>query len=170
MQVVHEFGHVVATWGTGGTVTNVVLHPLAISRTDVSPNPSPMIVVWGGPMIGIVLPLVIWAVMRAGKWTDWQLAQFFAGFCLLANGLYLGVGSFERIGDAGDMLRLGSPIWMLWLFGIVTAPLGLWMWHGLGETFGLGQRKGQVDPRLAYASAAMLLITVALELCFSSRL
>jgi hypothetical protein len=37
MMTVHEFGHVLAAWGTGGTVTRVVLHPFAISRTDVSP-------------------------------------------------------------------------------------------------------------------------------------
>ena len=28
MQVVHEFGHVLAAWATGGEVTRVVLQPL----------------------------------------------------------------------------------------------------------------------------------------------
>jgi len=45
MQIIHEAGHVLAAWVTGGTVTAVVLHPLAISRTDVAPNPSPLTVV-----------------------------------------------------------------------------------------------------------------------------
>jgi hypothetical protein len=42
---------------TGGTVERVVLHPLSISRTDVSPNPHPVAVVWLGPIVGSVVPL-----------------------------------------------------------------------------------------------------------------
>jgi hypothetical protein len=50
MQAVHEFGHMLHAWLSGGRVVQVVLHPLAISRTDVEPNPSPQFVVWGGPL------------------------------------------------------------------------------------------------------------------------
>src|SRR5208337_624939 len=53
MMAVHELGHVVAAVATGGKVEKVVLHPLMISRTDVSPNPSPLIVVWAGPIVGV---------------------------------------------------------------------------------------------------------------------
>ena len=41
MMAFHEVGHVVGAVITGGTVERVVLHPLTISRTDVSPNPNP---------------------------------------------------------------------------------------------------------------------------------
>jgi hypothetical protein len=64
--------------------------------------------------------------------------RFFAGFCLVANGLYIGLGSFGRVGDCGEMLRHGSPPWHLWLFGAITVPAGFWLWHGLGPAFGLG--------------------------------
>jgi hypothetical protein len=67
-----------------------------------------------------------------------HLLRFFAGFCLIANGAYIAAGSFQSIGDAGDLLHHGTPIWMLWLFGIVTIPAGLLMWNGLGKHFGLG--------------------------------
>ncbi|MCU0880337.1 MAG: M50 family metallopeptidase, partial [Pirellulaceae bacterium] len=131
MQAVHELGHVVGAWLTGGTVERVVLHPLAISRTDVAPNPEPLVVVWAGPIVGILLPLAAWGIVayaaRQGAWA----VRFFAGFCLLANGLYIGIGSFEGVGDAGDMLRAGSPIWTLWLFGLIAAPAGLALWNGL---------------------------------------
>jgi len=33
MQAVHEFGHVLGAWLTGGRVERVVLSPLTISRT-----------------------------------------------------------------------------------------------------------------------------------------
>ena len=41
MMAVHEFGHVLHLWVTGGTVDNVILHPLEISRTDPGKNPWP---------------------------------------------------------------------------------------------------------------------------------
>ena len=59
MQAVHEAGHVLAGWMTGGTVERVILHPLAISRTDMKHNPSLLLVCWGGPVLGVVIPAMI---------------------------------------------------------------------------------------------------------------
>src|SRR5262245_16974732 len=96
----------------------------------------------------------MWGV-AAGRIPGDYVFRFFAGFCLLANGLYVGVGSFAGVGDCGEMLRHGSQLWQLWLFGALTAPLGLWLWHGQGLHFGLGKAKGKVDPRVAYATLAV---------------
>ena len=92
------------------------------------------------------------------------LLRFFAGFCLLANGLYIGIGSFDRIGDCGEMLRHGSELWQLWLFGAVTVPAGLCLWHRQGKHFGLGPAEGQVSRAAAYASlgVCLALITVGI--------
>ena len=49
MQAVHEAGHVLGAWLTGGRVARVVLHPLTISRTDLAENPWPLAVVWARP-------------------------------------------------------------------------------------------------------------------------
>src|SRR5688500_18208519 len=117
LQVVHELGHVLAAWLTGGTVLRVVLDPLTVSRTDVDPNPQPLVVAWAGPIFGALAPLAIWGVLRVFRAPLAWLAQFFAGACLLANGLYLGVGAFNAVGDAGDIIRHGSPHWLLCLFG-----------------------------------------------------
>ena len=168
MQAVHELGHIVSTVTTGGTVTKVVLHPLTISRTDGVGSSHPSLVVWAGPVLGVVLPLALLAASKAAKLKWAYLVQFFAGTCLIANGAYIGAGSFGRIGDAGDLIRQGSPIWSLWLFGIVTVPLGLYLWNGLGPSFGLGPAKGNVDRISAYLSAVLLLLTIVLELTFSS--
>jgi hypothetical protein len=170
MQAVHELGHVLAGSLSGGTVTKVVLHPLSISRTDVAPNPSPLLVVWAGPTIGVILPLLIWRVVRLCRIPLAYLSRFFAGFCLIANGAYIGLGSIEGIGDAGDMLRHGSPSWSLWLFGAVSIPIGFRMWHGLGVHFGLGAAKGQVDIRAVYASIFLFMLTVILTMCLSPKL
>jgi hypothetical protein len=157
MQAVHESGHVLAAWLTGGSVAQVVLNPLTISRTDLAENPRPLLVVWAGPVVGVAAPLLLWAIAAAVRLTGAFVLRFFAGFCLLANGLYVGVGSFDRVGDCGDMLRHGSELWQLWLFGLVTAPAGLWLWHRQGPHFGLGPAKGRVNRRIAWVTLAVFL-------------
>src|SRR3954454_20608537 len=62
MQAVHESGHVLGAWLTGGQVARVVLYPLTISRTDLIHNPRPLVVVWAGPWVGVLVPLVGWAI------------------------------------------------------------------------------------------------------------
>lgn len=165
---VHELGHVLNAIFTGGTVTNVVLHPLAISRTDVQPNLNPIAVAWAGPLFGVLLPVLFWLALWKFKIPGAYLARFFAGLCLIANGAYIGLGSFEKIGDAGDMLRNGSPIWTLWLFGIITVPLGFLLWHRLGAQFGLGESRGHVDPWAAYLSVALLALMLLATILFSA--
>lgn len=137
MMVVHEAGHVVGAWLTGGIVEQVLIHPLAISRTDLSVNPHPLIVVWCGPVLGCLIPLGIWLGIRAMLPSWSHLARFFAGFCCVANGAYLAVGSSDGIGDAGDLLKHGCPAPMLWGFGAILIPLGFALWNGLGPAFGI---------------------------------
>lgn len=162
MQAVHEFGHVLGAWLTGGRIARVVLHPLTISRTDLADNPHPLPVVWAGPVIGVAIPLLLWAIAAVARLPGAFVLRFFAGFCLLANGLYIGVGSFDGVGDCGDMVRNGSALWQLWLFGTVTAPVGLWMWHGQGPHFGLGSAQGEVSRSVTYASLAACVGLLAL--------
>ncbi len=169
MMAAHELGHVAAGWTTGGTVTKVVLHPLAISRTDVWPNPHPLVVVWAGPLLGSTLPLGIWLVLRFFRLPALYLARFLAGFCLIANGAYIGVGSFKQVGDAGEMIRHGTPAWILWAFGGVTFPAGLALWHRLGPHFGLGESRGRVDRRAAYLSLSLLVLFIAAMMLLSPR-
>jgi hypothetical protein len=169
MQAAHELGHVAAAWLTGGKVQKVVLHPLAISRTDVSPNPQPRIVVWAGPVIGALLPLALWGLAAWMKLPGAFALRFFAGFCLLANGLYIGLGSFGGVGDCGEMLRHGSPIWLLWLFGAVAAPAGLRLWHKQGPHFGLGEAQGRVSIGAACGALAVCALLVILGLAIGGE-
>ena len=162
--MVHECGHVLGAWFTGGTVKQVVLHPLTLSRTDLAQNPHPLIVVWAGPMFGVLAPLALWGIAAALRLAGTFVLRFFAGFCLIANGAYIAVGSLERIGDCGEMLRHGSQMWHLWLFGAIVTPLGFWLWHRQGTEFGLGSANGVVDLRLAYVMLAVALVTVVVGL------
>jgi len=164
MQAVHELGHVIGAWVTGGEVARVVLHPLTISRTDLAHNPHPLIVVWAGPILGVLLPLALWGLATAMKTPGAFVLRFFAGFCLVANGLYIGVGSLARIGDCGEMLRHGSPPWQLWLFGLATAPVGLWLCSGQGKHFGLGKDAEPVRADVAYGVMCVFAILLAVGL------
>jgi Peptidase M50B-like len=150
MQDVHELGHGIAARLTGARVSKVVIDPLTISRTDLAENPRPLIVVWGGPVFGALFPIAVWLAAGAARLRGAFLVRFFAGFCLVANGAYIGAGSFNRAGDGGDMLRHGAAPWHLWLFALLTVPAGFWLWNGLGPQFGLGKAAGPVSRQIAY--------------------
>jgi hypothetical protein len=169
MQVVHELGHVIGAVLSGGKVTQVVLLPWTFSRTDVGPNPHPLAVAWAGPVLGALLPLCALLVARALRAPGPYLFRFFAGFCLIANGEYIGVGSFQGLADAGDMLRYGSPQWSLIAFGLLTVPPGLYMWNRLGPHFGFGEAKGSVSRPAAMVSLALLLALAGLEIVLGRR-
>jgi hypothetical protein len=97
----------------------------------------------------------------------------------LANGLYIGLGSLEGVGDAGDLLQHGSPVWTLWLFGLATAPAGLALWNGLGPKFGLGRPgRGRASPRreptpidrpVTYVCMALVAATALVQCLLSHR-
>jgi hypothetical protein len=131
MQIVHETGHVLLGSLTGGQVIAVDLHPLRISQTVVRPNPHPVAEVWGGPLVGCLVPVLLWRAFRLRE--EWPAAclRFFAGFCLIANGSYLGAAIWMPVGDAHELVQLGTSRWLLGLFGLITIPAGLWLWNGL---------------------------------------
>jgi len=131
MMAIHELGHVLGAILTGGIVERVVLHPWAISRTDLSHNPHPLFVAWAGPITGTILPLFLLGVWKALRLPGEFFLKLFAGFCLIANGAYVGFGAFGRIGDAGVLLRHGADDWMLWTFGVSAFAGGLLLWHRL---------------------------------------
>jgi hypothetical protein len=165
MMAVHELGHVAGLWATGGKVAKVVLHPLTISRTDPGLDPHPLPVVWAGPLLGVLLPLGVFGVARMLVLPALYLLRFFAGFCLIANGCYIGVGSIDPVGDARELLRLDVPAWHLALFGIATVPLGLYLWHGQGKYF----ERERVSPTVAVVVFVLLLVTVVAEIAIDAR-
>lgn len=169
MQVVHEFGHVLHAWISGGRVERVVLHPLAISRTDVKPNLFPAFVAWGGAIWGDLIPLAGWLIARRCLWQRTHLAALFASFCLIANGAYLFGGSFGRIGDAGDLLACGMPISALWLFGVTSLGGGFWIWHCYGTDFRLWQNNPSADVSTVRGLALAVGVIVVVELLLSTR-
>ena len=164
MQAVHELGHVIGAAVSGGRVAEIELHPATISYTRLAENPHPLFVAWTGPLVGVAVPIGVFAIAKWQRTPDWFIAQFFAGFCLIANGAYLAFGTIGAVGDAGDLLHHGASLLLLWLFGLVTISGGLWLWNGLGPHFGFAGANGEVSRTAAYGMLALLIATVALEL------
>ena len=160
MMAVHELGHVIGAYVTGGSVTRVVLHPLAISRTDVSPNPRPGIVVWLGPITGCLFPLCLSLVIPKRRAVLHNISRFFAGFCLIANGAYIGVGALDAVGDCREMLHTGTPLWGMITFGVGTVMLGLFVWHRLGSLSSFLRDPSAVPAAWAYRALLVLIIYV----------
>ncbi|MCY2968826.1 MAG: hypothetical protein NT069_35230 [Planctomycetota bacterium] len=96
-----------------------------------------------------------------------HLWRFFAGFCLVTNGLYLAVGVWWGVGDAGDLVRQGSPSWTLLAFGVATVPLGFALWNGQSGSFGLGPHPQPVSWRQAWTAWCVLIATLVAEFQFS---
>jgi len=163
MQVLHEAGHVLVARLTGAEVTKVALHPLILSRTDVAENPSTGRCLGRSPC-WFTVPLLLFALAAAFRAPGVYLFRFFAGFCLVANGVYIGVGHFLAEGaDPWVMMENGSPRWLLVMFGAVAFPLGLYLWHRQGPHFGLGDAKGIVNTRAAFISAGLFLALTGAE-------
>lgn len=173
MMAVHELGHVIGALSSGGRINRVVLHPAAISRTDVQPNPAPVLAVWAGPLLGSLLPVTGLLFLRRVSFYR-SLAMFFAGFSLIANGAYIGVGCLEGIGDAGEMLRHGTPVGIMLIFGICAILWGLWLWHRLGSPRTLvslsenGIPPATIQSR-ARAAASALAVVILIECLLSPR-
>ena len=165
MQVVHEMGHVLGAFLTGGTVSTLDLHPLRISRTDVSPNPHPLVVIWMGPLWGVLAPLALWGVVRrvGSSWN--RHFQFFAGFCLIANGAYRGSAVLEPVGDAADLLQHGAGAWQLLLFAAITVPAGLLLWDHSRGALGIGRQAASISTsRIVVVWGILLLLLVILAM------
>lgn len=161
MMAVHETGHVLAAWATGGHIHRIDLSPIAFSQTHLATNPEPLLVVWAGPVFGVAAPLLVLATthlspVRTRLACCRPLLTFFAGFCLLANGAYLGLGWIDRVGDAGDMMRLGTPLALMIGFGVLCGVAGLILWHRLGPSLGLKRITTPAAVRLQIAEVLTL--------------
>jgi hypothetical protein len=134
MLAVHELGHVLAAWCSGAAVLRVVLLP--ISRTDLSNVEYPLSVYGAGAVIGTLLPVLLWWFVHCVRWKTAYLLRFFAGFCLVANGAYIGY-DFSATGptDAGLLIEYGLYRSFLILFGVLCVSCGLFLWHGQSRYF-----------------------------------
>ena len=118
-----------------GRVQRIHVPFWGFSFTELSANPHPAFVAWGGFVWGCAIPLLVLAVAGIARARGALLAgvRLFAGFCLIANGVYLAAGQIDAVGDAGDLLRGGVPRWVLIAVGALAITCGLLLWHLAGR-------------------------------------
>jgi hypothetical protein len=160
MMLVHECGHMLAAVITGGTVARLEFPLWGFSRTDVSPDPHPLLVTWAGPLAGVALPLLNALIWRTARRPS-ILAGIFSGFCLLANGAYLGAGSLAQVGDTAEILKHAGTLWTLRVVGLFLMTAGLVQWYLLGPALGI-PRTGKPQALFATTLGAVLLIAAGL--------
>jgi hypothetical protein len=136
MMAIHEVGHCLAAWMTGGVVEKVHIPLFGFSQTVLASNPYPLAVAWAGSMGSVAMAALLLGLSRYLNISGQQALRFFAGFSLIANGLYLGLGAFDRVGDCADLLNHGATLWQLVAFGVGASALGMYSWHRMGPLRG----------------------------------
>jgi hypothetical protein len=120
MTFTHESGHVLAGWAGGGTLQHADLAPWRLPHSTFDPDPYPLVTLWGGPVLGVAVPLTAALALRR-RW-GW----FVAHFCLLANGAYLAISwvTGEQYLDAPRLLAHGAYPLAVAAYCLVTIGAG----------------------------------------------
>ena len=120
MTFVHESGHIIGGWCCGGTLKDADLWPWHLPYSLFDPDPRPLVTLWAGPILGVVLPTLLALVIRR----DW--AWFIANFCIIANGVYLAVAwwSGDRFLDTQMLLANGASPFAIGTYCVITIAVG----------------------------------------------
>lgn len=120
MATTHEAGHVVGGWLCGGTLQEARLYPWELPYSTFEPDPHPLVTLWCGPVLGVLVPLAVAAVVRR----PW--AWFVSHFCTLANGCYLAVAwlTGDRFLDTPKLLEQGASPVVIAGYCVLTIGVG----------------------------------------------
>ncbi len=104
MVFTHEMGHIVGGWFCGGTLREADVLPWHLPYSIFAPDPYPLVTLWCGPILGVLVPLILALVLRR------QWIWFIANFCLIANGSYLAMAwvSGDHYLDTHKLLAQGA--------------------------------------------------------------
>lgn len=120
MAFTHEMGHIVGGWCCGGTLQAADLLPWHLPYSIFEPDPKPLVTLWCGPILGVVVPLgLAMAIRREWMW-------FVANFCVLVNGTYLAAAwiSGDRYLDTPQLLEHGARPVTVALYCVLTIGCG----------------------------------------------
>ena len=120
MTFTHELGHVVGGWVGGATLTDFDLVPWRMPYSLHAPDPMPLLTLWAGPTLGVLIPTLLALALRQ-RW-----AWFVADFCMVANGGYLALAwiSGDRYLDTARLLDAGAHPATITLYCMVTIGIG----------------------------------------------
>ena len=122
MTFTHELGHLIGGWCSGGTLISADLWPWHLPHSLFAPDPHPLVTLWGGPLLGVAIPVL--AAGRLRQPSGWLIASA----CVLANGLYLATAwlSGDRYLDTPRLLEQGASPRLIGLYCALTVGSGYW--------------------------------------------
>ncbi len=120
MTFTHESGHIIGGWLCGGTLKDADLLPWHLPYSIFVPDPKPLVTLWCGPVLGVLIPLAIALPVRR----NWM--WFIAYFCVLANGAYLATAwiSGDRFLDTPQLLEHGAHPATIAIYCALTIGIG----------------------------------------------
>lgn len=120
MTTTHESGHIVGGWLSGGTLQEASLAPWGLPHSRFEPDPRPLVTLWAGPVLGVVVPIMVASIIRRPS------AWFVAHFCVLANGVYLALAwiTGDNHLDTHRLFAAGCPAWAVAAYCVVTIGVG----------------------------------------------
>jgi len=143
--VLHELGHAVAMWITGGIVNRITITPFSWSYTYYGSIPKyPQFTTWAGALLGSLFGLIVLFLIRK-KATPYSVPFLYLGIApmLHGGGYYLLDTFVTKRGDASNLIRSGVPIIVVLAVGFLLAVGGIFFlikyfyWNGLSprDTF-----------------------------------
>lgn len=120
MTFTHEMGHVIGGVCCGGSLKSVDMLPWHLPYSIFDPDPFPLVTLWAGLMIGVLVPVAMAMVIKR----DWS--WFIANFCVLANGAYIATAWFsgDRYLDTPKLLEHGASPISIAVYCLVTIGFG----------------------------------------------
>ena len=120
MTTTHECGHIIGGLLGGATLVEADLLPWHLPHSLYQPDPIPLLTLWSGPIVGVIVPIIC-ALLFRRNWI-W----FVANFCLLANGSYIATAwiSGDRFLDTPRLLAAGAWPLSILFYCAVTIGFG----------------------------------------------
>lgn len=120
MAITHESGHILGGWFCGGTLQAADLWPWSLPHSLFAPDPHPLVTLWCGPLLGVLVPMGLASAIRR----EW--GWFIAHFCVLANGVYLAAAwlSGDRYLDTPRLLEHGASPIAIGVYCLLTISRG----------------------------------------------
>lgn len=120
MAFTHEVGHLIGGRAGGAALRHAELRPWRLPHSLFQPDPKPLLTLWMGPILGVVIPVAIALIVRH----PWM--WFIAHFCVLANGCYLAAAwiAGDPFLDTPRLLDAGARPVSILIYCLITMTFG----------------------------------------------
>ena len=135
----------VGGWIGGATLTDFEIAPWRLPYSLHNPDPYPLLTLWAGPILGVLIPGLIAFLFRH------QWLVFIADFCMLANGVYLALAWIvdDRFLDTPRLLQSGASPVTIAVYCALSIGVGYVRFRrDCAEVFTQGDRIVTTNPRV----------------------